>query len=144
MKRVRYPLVQSRMVRPGVPVLVATCASVVLLAACGGNTSSSALTAATTKPLTCDDSMKTAFKPDANTTVTLVKAFKKGDDINVSGTSSGVTAANDLCMVKLNVGPGNPGPAGAPSTSPGIGIEVWVPSPLNGRVPGIRGGGFVR
>ena len=93
MKQVRDPLVQSRMVRLGLPVLVTTCASVVLLAACGGNTSSSALTAATTKPLTCDDSMKTAFKPDANTTVTLVKAFKKGDDINVSGTSSGVRPA---------------------------------------------------
>jgi len=105
---------QSRMVRLGLPVLVATCASAVLLAACGGNTSSSALTAATTKPLTCDDSMKAAFKPDANTTVTLVKAFKKGDDINVSGTASGVKAANDECLVKLNVGPGNPGPAGAP------------------------------
>ena len=81
MKRVRYPLMQSRMVRLGLPGLVATCASAVLLAACGGNTSSSALTAATTKPLTCDDSMKAAFKPDANTTVTLVKAFKKGDDM---------------------------------------------------------------
>lgn len=144
MKRVRYPLVQSRIVRLGLPVLVTICASVVLLAACGGNTSSSALTAATTKPLTCDDSMKTAFKPDANTTVTLVKAFKKGDDINLSGTASGVTAANDLCMVKLNVGPGNPGPAGAPSTSPGIGIEVWLPSPANWnkRVHVVGGGGW--
>ncbi|KLU23480.1 feruloyl esterase [Caballeronia mineralivorans PML1(12)] len=126
------------------PVLVTICASVVLLAACGGNTSSSALTAATTKPLTCDDSMKTAFKPDVNTTVTLVKAFKKGDDLNLSGTSSGVTATNDLCMVKLNVGPGNPGPAGAPSTSPGIGIEVWLPSPANWnkRVHVVGGGGW--
>jgi Tannase and feruloyl esterase len=145
MKRVRYPLMQSRMVRLGLPVLVATCASVVLLAACGGNTSSSALTAATTKPLTCDDSMKAAFKPDANTTVTLVKAFKKGDDINVSGTASGVKAANDECLVKLNVGPGNPGPAGAPSTSAGIGIEVWLPSPANwnSRIHVLGGGGFV-
>ena len=31
--------------------------------------------------LTCDDSMKTAFKPDANTTVLVVKSFKAGDPI---------------------------------------------------------------
>ncbi|WP_242665969.1 tannase/feruloyl esterase family alpha/beta hydrolase [Paraburkholderia ginsengiterrae] len=88
--------------------------------------------------------MKTAFKPDANTTVTLVKAFKKGDDINLNGKASGVTAANDECLVKLNVGPGNPGPAGAPSTSAGIGVEVWLPSTANwnGRIHVLGGGGF--
>jgi len=145
MKQVRYPLIPIRMVRPTMPVLVAACASAVMLAGCGGgNTSSSALTAATTKPLTCDDSMKAAFKPDANTTVTLVKAFKKGQDMNLSGTPSGVLAPNDECLVKLNVGPGNPGPAGAPSTSPGIGIEVWLPTPANwnNRIHVLGGGGF--
>src|SRR5471032_641864 len=89
MKQVRYPLIPIRMVRPTMPVLVAACASAVMLAGCGGgNTSSSASTAATTKPLTCDDSMKAAFKPDANTTVTLVQAFKKGQDMNLTGTPS--------------------------------------------------------
>ena len=145
MKQVRYPLIPAGMVRPTIPVLVAACASAVMLAACGGgNTSSSALTAATTKPLTCDDSMKAAFKPDANTTVTLVQAFKKGQDMNLTGTPSGVLAPNDECLVKLNVGPGNPGPAGAPSTSPGIGIEVWLPTPTNwnNRIHVLGGGGF--
>ena len=78
--------------------------------------------------------MKTAFKPDANTTVTLVKAFKKGDPLALSGTPATPTpptAANDVCLVKLMVGPGNPGPAGAPSTSAGIGIEIWLPAPAN-------------
>jgi feruloyl esterase len=77
--------------------------------------------------------MKTAFKPDGNTTVLQVKRVKKGDPY------FGVTAqqaaflggpaifAADLCMVKLLVGPGVPGPDGAPSTSRGIGIEVWLP-----------------
>jgi hypothetical protein len=130
--------------RMHLPLLAVTCTSVVLLAVCAGNRSVSAQTAATAKPLTCDDSMKAAFKPDSNTTVTLVKSFKKGEDINVSGKPSGVVAANDLCLVKLNVGPGNPGPAGAPSTSAGIGIEVWLPSPANWnrRIHVLGGGGF--
>src|SRR5467141_1874909 len=60
--------------------------------------------------LICDDSMKTAFKPDANTTVTLVKAFKAGDPLLLSGapTASTPIASKDVCLVKLNVGPGNP------------------------------------
>src|SRR5580698_4896027 len=93
---------------------------------------------APTSTLACDDSLKVAFRPDELTTVVAVKAFKKGDPLLLSGTpiARTPTAANDLCLVKLNVGPGNPGPAGAPSTSPGIGIEVWLPTPANwnGRV----------
>jgi feruloyl esterase len=91
--------------------------------------------------------MKTAFKPDANTTVLLVKAFKKGDALILSGTPSASTptASNDVCVVKLNVGPGNPGPVSAPSTSPGIGIEVWLPaaSNWNNRIHVRGGGGWV-
>src|SRR3984893_18432726 len=93
--------------------------------------------------LSCDDSLKTRFAIDPDTTVTLIRLFNKGDNLNLDGTPSKKTAARDLCMVKLNVGPGNPGPAGAPSTSRGIGIEIWLPSPWNGRVHVIGGGGFV-
>lgn len=92
----------------------------------------------------CDDTMKAGFKPDANTTVLLVKAFKKGDALLLSGAANANTpvAANDLCMVKLNVGPGNPGPADAPSTQAGIGIEVWLPTQANwnNRIH-VKGGG---
>jgi feruloyl esterase len=97
-----------------------------------------------TQQFQCDDSLKTAFKPDANTTVTLVHLFKTGDDLNLNGTPSGVIAQNDVCVVKLNVGPGNPGPAGAPSTSPGIGIEIWLPSKADwdGRIHDLGGGGY--
>ena len=89
--------------------------------------------------------MKAAFKPDANTTVLLVKSFKAGDPIALSGTTgTPPVAAKDLCFVKLNVGPGNPGPASAPSTSPGIGIEVWLPTPANWneKIHNMGGGGW--
>ena len=72
------------------------------------------------KLLTCDDTLKDDFRTDSLTTVLLVKEFKQGQDLTL--TTPGPTtpiAANDVCVVKLLVGPGNPGPAGAPSTSTG-------------------------
>lgn len=127
------------------------------LTACGGSDSSGGIVLPVTSappppppatagpvPLACDESLKTAFKPDADTTVTLVRQFRKGDDLNLDGKPTGTKALADLCMVKLNVGPGHAGPAGAPSTSPGIGIEVWLPaaSAWNQRVRVLGGGGF--
>ena len=99
------------------------------------------------KLLTCDDSLKNGFHPDSLTTVLFVQAFKKGDVLRLSGTPATPAppaAANDVCVVKLLVGPGNSGPAGAPSTSPGIGIEVWLPTPANWnhRVHVAGGGGW--
>ena len=95
--------------------------------------------------LVCDDSLKDEFKPDSLTTVLLVKAYKKGDPLALSGTPATPpppVAANDVCVVKLLVGPGNPGPANAPSTSVGIGIEVWLPTPANwNRRIHVTGGG---
>lgn len=125
-------------------------AALLSLAACSDTPSNDGVTQPTTPPqpvaLVCDDSMKTAFKPDADTTVTLVKAFKKGDPILLSGTAAATTpvAANDICLVKLVVGPGNPGPADAPSTSPGIGIEIWLPATANwnNRIHVVGGGGW--
>ena len=97
------------------------------------------------KLLKCDDTLKDDFNPDSLTTVLLVKAFKKGDALTL-GTPNPTTpiAANDACVVKLLVGPGNPGPAGAPSTSPGIGIEIWLPAPenWNHRIHVAGGGGW--
>jgi hypothetical protein len=125
------------------PFIIATVAA---LAACGGDGDSSSA-AIPQSLLTCDDSLKTGFSPDANTTVVAVKSFKKGDALLLSGTATAQTpkAANDVCMVKLNVGPGNPGPAGAPSTSTGIGIEIWLPAKANwnNRVHAVGGGGWM-
>ena len=83
---------------------------------------------ATSAGLTCS-AIRDKFRPDANTRVTLVRAFRKGEDLNLDGKPSGQASPGDVCMVKMMVGPGNPGPAGAPSTSAGIGIEVWLPAP---------------
>ncbi len=113
----------------------ATCATRLraIVLALGTVMSAAALADRPRTALICDDSMKAAFKPDANTTVTLVKAFKAGDPLLLSGTptASTPTASKDVCLVKLNVGPGNPGPADAPSTSAGIGMEIWLPTPAN-------------
>jgi hypothetical protein len=111
----------------------------------GGNSSSPPVAPAVALP--CDNSMITAFKPDANTTVTLVKAFKQGDPLALSATPASPPppiAAKDMCLVKLTIGPGNPGPAGALSTSSGIHIEMWLPSPANWnkRIHNITLGGF--
>ena len=118
-------------------------ASGAFLAACGGGDDDPP---PAPLALTCDDSMKTAFKPDANTTVVLVKAFAQGDPLLLSGTPNAQTrtAADDVCLVKLAVGPGNAGPADAPSTSAGIGIEVWLPAKedWNDRIHNLGGGGW--
>jgi feruloyl esterase len=125
----------------------AALASVATLAACGGGGGGTPAPAPQTA-LACDDSLKTAFKPDTNTSVLMVKQFKKGDSLALSGTPAAPTpptAANDVCMVKLLVGPGNQDtPSTAPSASPGIGIEVWLPTAANWnqRIHNLGGGGW--
>jgi len=115
---------------------------------CGGSDAAPAPAPAPTPvALSCDNSMKTAFKPDANTQVVLVQSFKQGDSLALSGTAATPappTAASDLCLVKLVVGPGFSGTTSAPSTSAGIGIEVWLPAPSawNERIRNLGGGGW--
>lgn len=126
------------------PLLLSAAIAALLATGCGGGSSNNPPVA--TVPLTCDDTLKANFKPDSNTSVVAVKSFKKGDALILSGagTATSPTAANDVCMVKINVGPGNPGPDGAASTSPGIGIEIWLPSKTawNSRVHALGGGGW--
>lgn len=116
-------------------VIASTSGLTLFASGCGGSDDS---TPSTSPPpatgLSCDDGIKTAFKPDVDTTVLLVKSFKAGDAIalaNTPATPAPPTAPADVCLVKILVGPGNPGPAGAPSTSAGIGIEVWLPTAAN-------------
>ncbi len=80
-------------------------------------------------PLACDMQSIGQMKIDASTRVIAVQSFKAGDEVRLANSAAPhVKTAVDVCMVKLVVGPGSPGPAGAPSTSPGIGIEVWLPA----------------
>lgn len=101
-------------------------------------------------PLACDDGLKSAMGGGGDTTVLLVKPFRQGEPLLLAEAAAAVssstvegaagapppTAGRDTCLVKLLVGPGNSGPAGAPSTSAGIGIEVLLPSHAgwNGRI----------
>jgi pimeloyl-ACP methyl ester carboxylesterase len=79
-------------------------------------------------PLACDMSGLGQLQIDAQTRVLAVQSFKAGDEVRLANSPAPhVKTKVDVCMVKLVVGPGNPGPADAPSTSPGIGIEVWLP-----------------
>jgi hypothetical protein len=57
--------------------------------------------------LSCDDGIKTAFHPDADTTVVAVRLVKKGEELASQDVPKPpVIAAADLCLVKLLVGPG--------------------------------------
>lgn len=96
---------------------------------------------------TLQTAVETVFGSDDEVSVVLVTAFRRGDPLVISEPVTDATprSPNDLFLVKLIVGPGNPGPVGAPSTSPGIGIEIWLPPQVNwnGRVHNIGGlGGF--
>lgn len=92
--------------------------------------------------LSCDDSIIAAMADVPETEVLLVRPFQEGESllldadsvptataVEVAPGAPAPVAGTDLCLVKLLVGPGNPGPEGAPSTSAGIGIEVLLPSP---------------
>jgi tannase/feruloyl esterase len=100
-----------------------------------------------TQPLACDDGIKTAFKPDGSTTVVAVRPIKKGDALVAVDSASPITAAADMCLVKLLVGPGATAETdkSARSYSEGIGIEVWLPTQANWneRIRNYGGGGWV-
>lgn len=97
--------------------------------------------------LSCDDTLMTQFATDSDTEVLLVSSFIAGDALALEGAAdadAAPVALSDVCVVKLNIGPGNPGVEDAPSTSTGIGIEVWLPSAQNWnkRIHVLGGGGW--
>lgn len=105
------------------------------------------LSAALAEPLACDDGIKTAFHPDADTKVVAVRQVKRGEELLAPDAAKPVTAAADLCLVKLLVGPGVTAEAdkSARSYSEGVGIEVWLPTQANWneRIRNYGGGGWV-
>jgi Tannase and feruloyl esterase len=105
------------------------------------------LTPALADPLSCDDGIKTAFRPDAETSVIAVRLVRKGEELKAPDAQQPVTAAADLCLVKLLVGPGATAEKdkNARSYSEGIGIEVWLPTHANWneRIRNYGGGGWV-
>jgi len=96
-------------------------------------------------PLACNDSIKSAFKPDAQTSVVSVREIKKGTPLTAVDSASPITMAGDVCLVKLLVGPGATAEKdkSARSYSEGIGIEVWLPAQWNERIRNYGGGGWV-
>lgn len=112
-----------------------------LLAACF------CLTPAFADPLSCDDGIKTAFRPDDETRVIAVRLVKKGEELKAPDAQQPITAAADLCLVKLLVGPGATAEKDkeARSWSEGIGIEIWLPTQANWneRIRNYGGGGWV-
>lgn len=106
-----------------------------------------AATPAPAKSMACTDEIKTAFHPDGQTKVIAVRKIKKGENITVPDAAGPITAAADLCLVKLLVGPGATAEKDktAKSWSEGIGIEVWLPEPAawNDRIRNYGGGGWV-
>jgi hypothetical protein len=117
------------------------------LSACASPRTSSSGPTTLSPPMACDDGLKSAFKPDANTTVLAVRSLKKGETLIASDSPSAVTVAEDLCLVKLLVGPGTTAEKDktARSYSEGIGIEVWLPTHTNwnDRIRNYGGGGWV-
>jgi feruloyl esterase len=103
--------------------------------------------AAAAAPLSCDDSIKQGFHPDEGTSVIAVRLVKQGEELQAPDAPTPVTAAADLCLVKLLVGPGVTAEKdkSARSYSEGIGIEVWLPTPANWneRIRNYGGGGWV-
>ncbi len=95
----------------------------------------------------CDQTLERALKHDDDANVLLTRLFRQGEPLALPGTPATPpppVAAFDICFVKLLVGPGSPGTVGAPSTSAGIGIEMWLPAGAhwNGRIRDYGSGGW--
>lgn len=128
------------------------CLVAIVTAACGrGSTPTTVIASQAPLQNWCNKRVaEDAMKDDSNTTVLLIRHFKKGDPLpnrtmeHYAFPDAPMAVGADLCLVKLLVGPPIPGPADAPSTTAGIGIEVWLPTKANwnGRVQAMGGTGW--
>ena len=121
--------------------------AILMLAVCGQITP--VLDNARLGPAACHATMasRRLSQPDADTTVVAVRQVKKGEELKAPDVPPPITAAADLCLVKLLVGPGATAEKdkNARSYSEGIGIEVWLPTHANWneRIRNYGGGGWV-
>jgi feruloyl esterase len=130
------------------PFLVGAALAAALLPACTSVAPVQPAAPAASRTLACDDGIKTAFKPDANTTVVSVRRVAKGEQIIAVDSTTPVSIARDMCLVKLLVGPGSAATErdrSARSYSEGIGMEIWLPEQAgwNERIRNYGGGGWV-
>lgn len=97
----------------------------------------------------CDPTAVTAVARRAKVRVLASRLILKGEPVPI-GQGTGLAGAapeiatSDVCVLKLNAAHPVPGPAGAPSTSSGIGIELWLPAreAWNHRFLSLLPGGF--
>jgi hypothetical protein len=106
----------------------------------------------------CDASLAAGLRVERHASLVLAREFRTGQPLSLANdagasqtraaqTSAAPTSAvatADLCLVKVLVGPGVRGSVDAPSTSAGIGVEVWLPAPSrwNGRVHAFGANGW--
>lgn len=91
----------------------------------------------------CDERLSVALRSDRDASLLLARSFRAGEPVALANSPANPPLAPvDLCLVKLLVGPGNPGTEGAPSTSKGIAIEVWLPANWNGVIRAFGSGGW--
>ncbi|MDB5702865.1 MAG: tannase/feruloyl esterase family alpha/beta hydrolase [Sphingomonadales bacterium] len=88
----------------------------------------------------CNLAATSAIEKGTGAHVLLIKHFAKGDRLRLGhetdrtgkpDTSPVPLSADDVCVIKLVTGPSVSGPADAPSTTKGVGIEVWLPASSN-------------
>lgn len=132
--------------------LTVVAALAVFAAGCGGSDNDNSSTPPAETTLSCNaTSIQTAFRAEDKTSIVEVKKFKRGDAFpnptmeQLLYPEVPKTFDADLCMVKLMVGPGTDGPAGAPSTTGGVGLEIWLPEKeaWNKRLHAIGGSGSI-
>lgn len=130
------------------PLLAGAALAAALLSACTSVAPVQPAAPAASRTLACDDGLKAAFKPDANTTVVSVRRVAKDEQVVAVDSPQPVTIARDMCLVKLLVGPGSTATEkdrNARSWTEGIGMEIWLPEPAgwNERIRNYGGGGWV-
>jgi len=94
----------------------------------------------------CSDDLLGLELAVPETSIVFAQHFAAGQTLGLASNDLAALPPLDspVCLVKLLVGPGSPGPEDAPSTAHGVGVEVLLPDPdlWNHRYLGFGQGGF--